>query len=76
MKMVTKESVLAALEATVAIGQAIRELGSVSCGELYATLMGVISLETFRGALDILKRTNLVRESANQLTWVGEGAIK
>jgi hypothetical protein len=69
---VTREQVVAALKATAAIGEVIRELRVVPSGELYARIMSVVSIETYRGALDVLKRTGLVKESNNQLEWIGE----
>jgi hypothetical protein len=70
---VTRDQVVAALKATAAIGEAIRELRVVPSGELYARIAGVVSLETFKGALDILRRTQLVRVLPdNRLEWIGE----
>lgn len=71
MSTVTKEEVKAALSAVMVIGNAIKELGSVPNGHLYANLMGSMSLESYSKVIDLLKRTGLVSESNHLLTWVG-----
>jgi hypothetical protein len=72
--MVTKEQVAAALMATAAIGEAIRDLGSVPSGELYARLMDRLSLESYQAAIGVLKRAGLVEEKGHVLRWTGPAA--
>lgn len=56
----------------MAISEAIRALGSVPSGKLYASVMGVMSLEQFNKVVDILKEAGVVRESQQHLlTWEG-----
>lgn len=67
----TKEQVTAGIRMAAAVGEAIRDLGSVPSGHLYARLMGHMSLDTYNGLIGILKKANLVEESNHVLTWVG-----
>lgn len=68
----TSEQVHAAVRASVAIGQAIRELGSVPAGHLYAQLCGKLTLSQFDGLIGMLVRGGLVRRDASHLlTWIG-----
>jgi hypothetical protein len=57
--------------ATMAVAEAIRELGSVPSGHLYAQLMGQLSLESYGAILRTLKGAGLVEEKSHLLTWVG-----
>lgn len=65
------KQVTAAIMMAAAVGDAIRDLGSIPIGHLYAQLMGRMSLDTYNGLIAILKQTNLVEEKSNLLTWVG-----
>jgi hypothetical protein len=67
----TKEQVGAAITAIKAIADAIRELGEVPSGHLYAQLMGKMSLADYTKVIDILKGATLVSESGNLLKWIG-----
>ena len=67
---VTKEEVRAALETVRAVGDAIRELGEVPSGHLYAQLSSVMSLDEYNTLIDCLKRADVVRESNHLLQWV------
>lgn len=55
------------------IGAGIRDLfgGRVPNGEMYARVMGHVSLEVYQKCLDILKNTNLIKEENNVLIWIG-----
>lgn len=55
----------------VAIGEAIRELGSVPSGFLYARLMSLLSLDQYQAAIDVLVAAKLVTNSGHLLTWKG-----
>jgi hypothetical protein len=57
--------------AALIIAQAIRELGSVPSGHLYARLMGHFSLNEYTQIIGALKSVGLVKEKAHLLTWVG-----
>jgi hypothetical protein len=62
----------AALKAVKALADAIRELGRVPSGHLYASIMGSVDLETYQAVINILKRANLVSEdSVHELRWIG-----
>ena len=62
----------AALGATLAIAEAIRALGRVPSGHLYARLMGHMSLETYMAMLDVLKRAGLIAvDGAHEIRWIG-----
>lgn len=67
----TAEQVTAGIRMAAAVGGAIRDLGSVPSGHLYARLMGHMSLDTYNKLIGILKQSNLVEESNHLLTWVG-----
>ncbi len=64
----------AAMQIILAVGDAIRELGSVPSGHLYANLMGKMSLAQYEAIIRTLKGAGLVEESAHLLTWVGPKA--
>ena len=57
-----------------AIGEAIRDLGLVPSGHLYARVMDKLSLAEYEKVIGLLKRANLVSEQAHLLTWVGPKA--
>lgn len=54
-----------------AVSEAIRDLGSVPSGHLYARLISYMQLPTYNALIDSLKRQGLVSEKAHLLTWVG-----
>lgn len=60
-----------AVAVVVAVAEAIRELGSVPNGHLYARLMGHMDLETYNKIIDILKKGGLVKEENHLLTYIG-----
>jgi hypothetical protein len=68
--MATKEEIRAAVDTMAAVAEAIRELGSVPSGHLYARLMGHMSLETYEKIVGTLKGAGLVKEESHLLTWV------
>lgn len=61
----------AALQIVKAVADAIRELGQVPSGELYARLMDKISLADYEFIISTLKSAGVVSESNNLLTWKG-----
>lgn len=73
----TPSQVKAALAVTIAVAEAIRELGEVPSGTLYAQLLGRVDLQGYQAIIRNLKSAGLVSESAHLLTWTGpkfEGA--
>lgn len=75
---ITKEQINAALQTVQALGAAIKELGTVPSGRLYAQVMNHISLESYNGAIGVLKKAGVVTETGHELKWVGptEGEVK
>lgn len=61
----------AAFHSTVAIAEAIRELGQVPSGHLYARVMGTLDLTAYRAVIRTLVNAGLVSDSGDLLTWVG-----
>lgn len=59
--------------ATVAtiLAEAIRDLGRVPSGHLYARVMGHLSMEAYNSAISILKMSDLVEERSHELIWIG-----
>ena len=73
----TKEQIKATLDTVRVIADAVRQLGSVPNGTLYAIAMPHMSFETYQRIIVTLKNCGLVKEEMNVLTWVGpqlEGA--
>lgn len=54
-----------------AVADAIRDLGSVPSGQLYARVMAHMSIGTYLSIIDILKRAKLVSDTNHLLTWIG-----
>lgn len=69
MSMTAQEK--AAMEIVLAVGQAIKELGSVPSGHLYARLMGNMSLDTYNKVIALLKKVGAVKEEGHLLTYIG-----
>lgn len=66
------KQVAAALQIVIAVGEAIQEMGRVPSGHLYATLMGVLTLEQYERAIDLLVQAGSVRrERSEELVWIG-----
>jgi hypothetical protein len=68
----TPNDVKAALGILRAVADAIRELGEVPSGHLYAHLMSKLSLEQYEQVIGVLKQARLIAESNHLLTWVGK----
>jgi hypothetical protein len=72
MGAVTSGQVQAALQAVAALAEAVRGLGEVPSGVLYAHVMGSLSLAQYEQALALLKRAGLVEQTPGHvLRWVG-----
>jgi len=62
----------ATIKALQALAEIIRELGEVPSGELFARLMGKMTLETYNRLIGTLKEAGLVTETPGHLLrWVG-----
>ncbi len=72
MSQPTREEIKAALSAVMALGEAIKDLGSVPSGHLYAHVMGHMSLDNYNAAIGLLKRAGAVKEENHLLTWIGK----
>lgn len=57
------------------IGEAIRGVGRVPSGHLYAQVMGKMTLEQYERVIGILKGTKLIKEESNDLIWIGKNPI-
>lgn len=53
-----------------AIAEAIRSLGSVPSGHLYAQLMGKLELEEFNAIISVLVKSGLITNNNNKLVWI------
>jgi hypothetical protein len=70
--MTAVEQIRAALQIANALKDAIKELGQVPAGVLYANVMGHMSLDTFETIISILVKENVVRRDASHmLTYIG-----
>ena len=67
----TPEQLRAYLDALLALCEAIRALGSVPSGVLYAHVMGVMSIDAYASAVATMKGAGLVVEEAHVLRWTG-----
>jgi hypothetical protein len=65
----SREEVLVKIAGAVA--EAIKELGQVPSGHLYAALMGQMSLDDYNAVLSMLRRQKLVRVNNHLVTWIG-----
>jgi hypothetical protein len=68
----TKAQIVAAVEIVRLVAESIRLAGSLPSGNLYAQVMGVLTLDQYDRIIGILTRAGLVRlTSAHVLEWVG-----
>jgi len=68
---ITRDELTAGVKTVHAIAEAVRELGEVSDGTLYAALMGKLSLGQYQAIIAILVKGGLVSNAGHQLRWVG-----
>lgn len=66
-----REQLGAAIKMTQAIAEAIRELGEVPSGHLYAIVIGQVTMEQYARIIDVLKGAGLVEEKNHVLKWAG-----
>jgi len=69
--VITTEQVQQALKVTATLAEAIRTLGEVPSGHLYARVMGSVNYENYTAAIRTLKNAGLVEERSHLLRWVG-----
>jgi hypothetical protein len=67
----TEQEFKAAVEIVRALGDAIKELGSIPSGHLYMAVASKMSLQAYSAAIMILKKAGKVKEQGHLLTWVG-----
>lgn len=58
-------------QTTLAIAEAIRELGEVPSGVLYAQIMSQMTIDTYNAIIKMLIGAGLVSQKNFLLTWVG-----
>jgi hypothetical protein len=68
---ITKTEILASVKVTQAIAEAIRELGTVADGTLYAGVMSHLDLGQYKAILGILEQAKLITNVNHRLTWIG-----
>lgn len=66
-----KKQVQTQLEILRAVADAIKELGSVPSGVLYAHLMSYMSLSQYERFISLLIDAKVISKSGNVLTWIG-----
>jgi hypothetical protein len=71
---ITREELTAGVKTVHAIAEAIRELGQVSDGTLYAALMGKLNLGQYQAIIAILVKAGLVSNFGHELRWAGPQA--
>jgi hypothetical protein len=68
---ITREQIVSGVQTVAAIAEAIRELGTVSDGTLYAGLMGKLDIGQYQAIIAILVKAELVSNVGHQLRWIG-----
>lgn len=63
--------VSSAVAVVYAVAEAIRDLGQIPNGHLYAQLCGHMSFDQYSKVIAILKRTGAIDESHHVLRWIG-----
>lgn len=67
-----RKQIKAAFDLCQALGETIKELGSIPESKLYACVIGRISLEDFNAAIATLERLSIVeRTQMHVLKWIG-----
>jgi hypothetical protein len=73
MNTTTPQQITAAIMKVKAVADAIRELGQVPSGHLFAQLSSALDITEYEAIIRTLKNAGLVSESAHLLRWVGPG---
>lgn len=66
-----QQKLKAALAMVAAVAETIRKVKTVPSGELYARLIGRLSLDEYNKLIGILKGAGLVEERSFELKWIG-----
>jgi hypothetical protein len=69
---ITRNQAASALAITSTIAGAIRSLGSIPSGHLYAQLMGKLSLAQYESCIGLLVKIKLIKIENHLITWVGK----
>lgn len=67
----TLDDVRYAAQIVLTLAETVRALGTVPSGELYAQVMGYLTLEQYEYAVRALVASGLVARTNHQLTWIG-----
>lgn len=71
-KPISTEEARNALKFITTVGEIIQSAGAIPSGHLYAMLMDKISLETYDSMIQLLIRSNVVRQTnSHELVWTG-----
>jgi hypothetical protein len=68
---VNKDELKAGVAMIAAVAEAIREVGQIPSGHLYARLQGKVTLDGYNKLIGILKNAKLIEENNHLLTWIG-----
>ena len=66
-----EEQTKATIEVIKAVAEAIKTLGQVPSGHLYARLMGSLTLDQYQTIIDILEKGRLIKVEHHLITWLG-----
>ena len=66
-------STQAAMVVLVAIGEAVKDAGTIPAGTLYAAVCGKLSMYDFEICVRHLREAGLVRQTGQLLKWIGPG---
>jgi len=53
------------------IAEAIRKLGRIPSGHLYAQVMGALTLDQYQGVIGTLERSGVIEVKNHELIWKG-----
>lgn len=70
-----QEDVTSAIKICAAVAEAIRELGEVPSGHLYARLMEFVDIHQYDAVINTLIRAQLVERKNHLLRWVGPPSL-
>lgn len=68
---ITPTQITTAIQRAAAIGDAIKSLGEVPAGHLYAGVMAHMTLGEFDAIIAVLKKADLISESNHLIKWIG-----
>lgn len=67
----TAEQLRAGLDLMFAATEVIRSKKEIPNGELYASMMGVLSIHSYETMIQTLKNAKLIEEKNHLLRWIG-----